>query len=53
MKTAGSMPRGSGGQLFSFNQYDIRPTQLGQVIEHCGTDYAAANYNYSSMFFHI
>ena len=47
------MPCRSGRQLLSLYQYDISPAQFGQVIEHRGTDNTAANYNHSSMFFHI
>ena len=53
MKSASRMPCRSGGELFSFDQDDIGPTQLGQMIEHCGADDTTANYDYSGMFFHI
>ena len=50
---AGScMPRRARRQFVLFDQYDIAPAGLGQVIKHTGTDDAAANHNGTSMSFH-
>jgi hypothetical protein len=41
MEAAGSMPGRAGGQLIAFQQHDIAPAGLGQMIEHAAPDHAA------------
>ena len=40
---AGGMPRGAGGQALAFQQHDIGPAELGQVIGDRAADHAAAD----------
>ncbi len=49
----GSVSVGAGGQLFSLNQDDVRPTQFAQVIQHRGADNAATDDNYTRMIFQL
>jgi len=53
VESARGVPGGSCRELFAFNQYDIRPAQLGQVIQQCGTHDATANHDNLGMFFHF
>ena len=52
VKAAGGMPGGTGGQLLALDKYHIRPTQLGQVIEHGGPDDTAADDDDAGVGFH-
>ena len=41
--STGRVPRRAGGQLLAFEQNDIDPAGLGQVVEHAGPDDTAAD----------
>ena len=39
----GRVPRRAGGQLLAFEQHDVGPAGLGEVVEHAGADDTAAD----------
>jgi hypothetical protein len=49
---AGGHPGGSGSQLVLFDQHDILPTVLGQVIGNAHTDGTTADNDHSCLCFH-
>src|SRR5215469_430326 len=47
------MPGGAGGELTPFQQQHITPADLGQVIQHTGTDDAATDDDGSRGILHV
>jgi hypothetical protein len=43
VEAGGRVPGGAGGQLGALDQRDVGPAELGEVVEHAGTDHAAAD----------
>ncbi len=52
MKSARGVPGGTGGQLGPFNQCDICPAQLGQMIQNGTSDDTPADHGDLDMGFH-
>jgi hypothetical protein len=49
---AGGVPGGAGGQLRSFDQHDLAPAGLGQMIGDAAARNATTDYYYARMAFH-
>ena len=46
------VPGGARGQLGALDQHDVRPAELGQVVENRTADDAAADHHHAGMGFH-
>ena len=53
VKPARRVPGGAGGQFRALHKHDIRPAQLGQVIEHGTADDTAADHDHTGVGFHF
>ncbi len=52
VEAAGGVPGRAGGQLVAFDQHDVAPPRLGQVVEHAAADDPAADHHRLRMRFH-